>query len=70
MIKNRDVSAAEVAKVSENLTEIPGVSVGTDWERSYPNGDSMRSVIGSVSSEQHVSQQILPDLSTGRIEAG
>lgn len=52
MIKNRDVSAAEVAKVSEHLTEIPGVSVGTDWERSYPNGDSMRSVIGSVSSEQ------------------
>ena len=29
MIKNRDVSAAEVAKVSEHLTEIPGVSVGT-----------------------------------------
>ncbi|MFT8410347.1 MAG: penicillin-binding protein 2 [Schleiferilactobacillus perolens] len=51
-IKNSGVTATEVAQVSEHLTEIPGVSVGTDWERSYPNGNSMRSVIGSVSSEQ------------------
>ncbi len=31
---------------------MPGVGIGTDWSRSYPNGNSMRSIIGSVSSEK------------------
>ncbi|MFD0896199.1 peptidoglycan D,D-transpeptidase FtsI family protein [Loigolactobacillus binensis] len=51
-VKNSGVSEAEVAKVSEHLTELPGVNIASDWERSYPNGDSMRSIFGSVSSEK------------------
>lgn len=51
-IKNSDVTEAEVAKVSEHLTELPGVNIASDWERSYPNGDSMRSIFGGVSSEK------------------
>ncbi len=50
-IKNSDVTDKEIAEISEHLTSLPGISVGTDWERSYPNGSSMRSIIGSVSTE-------------------
>lgn len=51
-IKNSNVTSKEVAVVGEHLTSLPGVNLGTDWERSYPNGTSMNSVIGTVSSEK------------------
>ena len=47
-LKNQDVTAHEVAVVGERLTQMPGVNLGTDWERSYPNGDSVTSIIGQV----------------------
>ncbi|MFC6170617.1 peptidoglycan D,D-transpeptidase FtsI family protein [Loigolactobacillus jiayinensis] len=50
-IKNSDVTEKEVAEISEHLTELPGVNIASDWERSYPNGDSMKSIFGGVSSE-------------------
>lgn len=50
-IKNDDVSQKEVAAVGEHLTELPGINVTTDWQRSYPNGKSMTSIIGNVSTE-------------------
>ena len=51
-LKNKNLTDDELAKVGEHLDSLPGVGVGTDWSRSYPNGDSMRSIIGSVSSEK------------------
>lgn len=51
-IKNQDVTDEEVAVVSEHLSSLPGISIGTDWQREYPNGNSMRSIIGHVSSEK------------------
>lgn len=51
-LKNSGVTTEESAKVGENLTDMPGVNLGTDWERAYPNGDSMTSVIGTVSSSK------------------
>ncbi|WP_125579557.1 peptidoglycan D,D-transpeptidase FtsI family protein [Lacticaseibacillus suibinensis] len=51
-IKDQNVSEQEVAEVGEHLTKMPGISLGTDWERSYPNGKSMLSIIGTVSSEK------------------
>lgn len=51
-IKSEDVSLDEIAKVSENLALLPGVSTGTDWNRLYPQEDTMRSILGSVSSEE------------------
>lgn len=50
-IKNEEVSQEEIAQVSENLKQLPGVSTGTDWDRLYPQKDTLRSVLGSVSSE-------------------
>ncbi|WP_127848698.1 peptidoglycan D,D-transpeptidase FtsI family protein [Lacticaseibacillus hulanensis] len=51
-IKDQNVSEKEIAVVSEHLTTLPGVNLGTNWEREYPNGKSMTTVIGHVSSEK------------------
>lgn len=50
-IKINDVTDGEIALVSENLRELPGVNIGVDWERTYPLDNLLRSVLGSVSSE-------------------
>lgn len=50
-IKNEDVSEDEMATVAEHLAVLPGVSTGTDWERTYPEGEMIRSILGNVSSE-------------------
>lgn len=51
-IKDQKVTQKEIAVVSEHLTSLPGVNLGTNWEREYPNGKSMNTVIGRVSSEK------------------
>ncbi len=51
-IKNKDVSQEEIAIVSEQLTSLPGISTGSDWNRIYPQGETLRSVLGSVSTEE------------------
>ncbi|NLR31268.1 peptidoglycan D,D-transpeptidase FtsI family protein [Levilactobacillus tujiorum] len=51
-IKDSDVSSTEIAQIGEHLSEMPGVQVGTSWSRDYPNGKSMNSIIGTVSSEK------------------
>ena len=47
-IKNEEVTQDEIARVSENLVVLPGISTGTDWNRIYPQEDTLRSVLGSV----------------------
>ena len=56
-IKSYQTTPQEVAQVSEHQTELPGIQVGIDSQRSYPMGDSMTSIIGKVSTEK----QGLPD---------
>lgn len=51
-IKNKNLTDKELAEVGEHLSSLPGVGIGTDWERSYPNGSSIQSIIGSVSTEK------------------
>ncbi|WEV40915.1 penicillin-binding protein 2 [Lactobacillus sp. ESL0684] len=51
-LKNSDLTDKEIAEVGEHLSSLPGVGIGTDWKRSYPNGSSIQSIIGSVSSEK------------------
>lgn len=52
IIKNSDVTDEEVARVSENLTDLPGVDTTTDWNRYYTYKNTLRSILGSVSSEK------------------
>lgn len=51
-LKNKDLTVGEIATVGEHLSELPGVGIGTDWSRSYPNGSSIKSIIGLVSTEK------------------
>lgn len=51
-VKNKDVTDKELAVVAENASDLPGVSTGTDWIRNYEDDDSLRPLIGTVSSEK------------------
>lgn len=51
-VKNKNVTEEEISRVSEHLGSLPGVSIGTDWQRVYPQGDLLRSIFGQVSSEE------------------
>ena len=50
IIKNREVTDAEYAYVSENIDTLMGVNTKLDWERTYLYGDVFKSILGSVSS--------------------
>ncbi|KON87040.1 penicillin-binding protein [Sporosarcina globispora] len=50
IVKNKDVTPEEFAVVSENLQVLPGVDTTTDWERYYAFGDTLKSVLGNVTS--------------------
>ena len=49
IIKN-DATDKEVAIVSENLINLPGIDVGVDWNRDYPSDMGQSSIFGRVSS--------------------
>lgn len=51
-IKSENVDDKEIAAISENLAELPGVDTSTDWQRIYPEGDMLRSILGSVTTEK------------------
>lgn len=51
-IKNEEVSQEEIARVSENLASLPGIGTGTDWVRVYPQENMLRSILGSVTSQE------------------
>lgn len=48
LVKNKDVSQEEFAVVSENLHELPGVDTMIDWDRIYPYGETLQSILGRV----------------------
>jgi penicillin-binding protein A len=52
IVKNENVTPKEVAIVSENLENLPGVDVFTDWQRMYPTGDTFRSILGNISTDE------------------
>jgi penicillin-binding protein A len=52
IVKNDNVKVEEIARVSENLENLPGVDVFTDWKRTYPNGDTFRSILGNISTDE------------------
>lgn len=51
-VKNQNVTQEELARVSEQLGSLAGISIGTDWQRTYPMGEQLRSILGQVSTEQ------------------
>lgn len=51
-IKNQDVTHEEMAKVNEHASNLPGITTGMDWERSYPQKSTLSSILGVVTSEE------------------
>lgn len=52
IIKNQNVSNEEFAIVGTNLEELKGFNVRLDWNRTYPYGDTFKSIFGSVSTSK------------------
>lgn len=50
IIKNEGVTPEEFAIVSENLEDLPGVDTTTDWKREYAQGDTLKTILGNVTS--------------------
>ena len=51
-LKINHVTDQEMALVGAHLSQLPGVKIGTSWARSYPDGGSIKSVIGTVTTEK------------------
>lgn len=49
IIKRDNVTDLEYATIASLTNELKGVDVRLDWERSYPNGDTLKSILGNVS---------------------
>ncbi|WP_205170158.1 peptidoglycan D,D-transpeptidase FtsI family protein [Bacillus pakistanensis] len=52
IVKNKDVTKEEFARVSEHLQDLPGINTTTDWERTYAFDKTLRSILGNVSSSR------------------
>ncbi|QIL46269.1 penicillin-binding protein 2 [Vagococcus coleopterorum] len=52
-VKTDDVTTEEVARVGESMGDIPGLSAGVDWERSYPEDEFLGTILGRVSTEKN-----------------
>ncbi|WP_156291903.1 peptidoglycan D,D-transpeptidase FtsI family protein [Oceanobacillus salinisoli] len=51
IIKNEGVTAEEYAAVSEHLDSLPGINATTDWDREYPFGETLYSLLGSITTQ-------------------
>ena len=51
IIKNKNVTEEEYAKISENISSLHGFNTKLDWERIYLYGDTFKSILGTVSSD-------------------
>ncbi|UJL44854.1 penicillin-binding protein 2 [Virgibacillus sp. NKC19-16] len=52
IVKNEDVTPEEYARVAEHLDVLPGVNATTDWNREYPYDDTIRNLLGSITTQE------------------
>lgn len=52
IVKNEGVTPEEYAKVAEHLDQLPGINATTDWDRVYPYKDTMRSLLGTITTQE------------------
>lgn len=52
VIKKENVSDKEYALIAENVNNLKGFDVRLDWNRVYPYGDTFRTILGSVSTNE------------------
>lgn len=52
IIKSEDVTEEEFASINEDLEHLTGISTGLDWQRTYPHDESLRTILGEVSTNE------------------
>ncbi|WP_026906202.1 peptidoglycan D,D-transpeptidase FtsI family protein [Paucisalibacillus globulus] len=52
IVKSENVTPEEYATVAEHLSELPGINATTDWVREFPYGDTLRNLIGNITTEK------------------
>ena len=52
IIKNKNITVKEYAKIAENLHDLQGINATTDWERKYLYKDTFKSFIGAITTEK------------------
>lgn len=52
IVKNKGVTPEEYALVAEHLSELPGINATTDWNREYPLKDTLKNLLGSITTEK------------------
>ena len=67
IIKNKNVTEEEYAKISENIASLHGFNTKLDWDRIYLYGDTFKSILGTVSSD---TQGIPAELASIYLEKG
>jgi len=67
IIKNKNVTESEYAKISENIVSLKGFNTKLDWERIYLYNNTFKSILGSVSSD---TQGIPEELASIYLEKG
>lgn len=67
IIKNKNVTEEEYAKISENIDNLQGFNTKLDWIRVYLYGDTFKSTLGTVSSD---TQGIPEELASVYLEKG
>lgn len=50
IIKKKNLTEEEIAVFTSYLDKLPGFYLKYDWERTYPYGDTFRSILGNISS--------------------
>lgn len=58
IVKSGNIKGKEISLVAENLDDLPGVDIITDWSRVYPHEETLKSIFGGVTTAQ---QGILKD---------
>ncbi|GBG94433.1 penicillin-binding protein 2B [Ligilactobacillus salitolerans] len=51
-LKTKNVSDQEMSQVGEHQSDLPGIKITTDWTRTYPNGNSIKNVAGTLTSQK------------------
>ncbi|MBC5637219.1 penicillin-binding protein 2 [Ornithinibacillus sp. BX22] len=52
IVKSENVTPEEYAKVAEHLASLPGINATTDWVREYPFEQTLRNLLGNVTTEK------------------
>lgn len=50
-VTSDDISTKDVAVIGENEANLEGIATGTTWDRNYEHADSLRDILGTVSTE-------------------